>query len=73
MWIVEILRTHITEIFQMLGDHWCFQQDNDPKHTSHLAKAFLKENVSVVLEWPSNSLNLNLIKNLWAIIYQLQH
>ncbi|GET55673.1 hypothetical protein RIR_jg30649.t1 [Rhizophagus irregularis DAOM 181602=DAOM 197198] len=40
---VEILRTHIPEIFQMLGDRWCFQQDND---TSRLAKAFLKENVS---------------------------
>src|SRR5947209_8058025 len=37
---VEILRRHLPEIEELLGDEWRFQQDNDPKHTSHRAQNF---------------------------------
>ncbi len=40
---VDILCRHTPEIKQMLGNRWRFQQDNDPKRTSRLAKAFHSE------------------------------
>ncbi|PKB93388.1 hypothetical protein RhiirA5_441425 [Rhizophagus irregularis] len=42
---VRILEEQLPEVREMMGNNWRFQQDNDPKHTSHLAKNFLQENV----------------------------
>ncbi len=41
------------------------QQDNDPKHTSHSTKEWLKKNNVNVFERLSQSPDLNLIKMLW--------
>jgi hypothetical protein len=61
---VNILCRHLSEIEDLLGDEWHFQQDNDPKYTSRLAKNFLQNNMLEVIDWPSNSPNLNPIENL---------
>ena len=42
-----------------------FQQDNDPKHTSIMAQNWLKKNKIEVLDWLSQSPDLNPFEHFW--------
>lgn len=52
------------------GGNFCFQQVNDLKHTSRVAKQFLEDNKINWWKTPAESSDLNPIERVWSHLKQ---
>ena len=62
------LYIQILEMNKIMKNSVILQFDNDPKHRSLKALEFYKENNVRIIDWPSNSPDLNPIENILAKI-----
>ena len=70
---VQILQEHLLRgARKQFGRQWRFQQDNDPKHTSRVAKGFLDQHVPETIDWPANSPDLVPIEILKKLVVNPQ-
>ena len=66
--ILENLLWFAIRHYNLVPSNVVFQQDNDPKHISKRVQEWLKLQAFQLLQWPTQSRDLNPMKHFWALL-----
>lgn len=67
---IDLLKDNgvLEDAIETFGDQFKFQQDGAPVHTAKKAMRYLTQRCDVIVNWPPNSPDLNVIEMIWAIM-----
>lgn len=68
--LIHHMAPYVKELEEKTGYEIIFQQDNDPKHTCKKVKKYLTNKGLEVLDWCSQSPDINPIENAWRQLKQ---
>jgi transposase len=68
--LIHHMSPYVKELEKKTGYEIIFQQDNDPKHTCKKVKKYLSNKKLEVLDWISQSPDINPIENAWRQLKQ---
>jgi len=64
----EILQPYVVPLANRYRPNFCFQHDNARPHTARLCTDYLQQNDVLIMAWPPNSPDVNIIENLFDVL-----